>query len=133
MTSARLKFRTNEVALNLFDDLIEVIGIRATIELCWARGGETVYIPTEITKAAHWLPRAVGAEAAAKIAYTYGRQKLTLPLGPTGQAAQLRRRLDELITAGASVNQITGELRIGRSTVYRHKRGRDDADQLKLF
>ena len=121
--------------LPLLDELIEMIGAPATLQLCLKRGGETVYIPASVPHG-HWLVEILGADAANALAWVYSGNKITVPLGPSSTNRQRIKKLRELIESGASVNTIVRHLRVARRTVYRHKvsarQGKNNG-QLKLF
>lgn len=109
----------------LLCEIAEVAGIRAAIALAEARGGNRVYFPTPgALSDEHWLVKIVGGEAAMKICKHFSpghHVELELPLGPTGNRADVWRQLARLIKEGAPSGVITRRLRISRRTVVRHR------------
>lgn len=54
-------------------EMVDVIGLQATLKLVEARGGVRLYVPFEI-KPEHWISRLIGFEQAVKLARYYGGQ-----------------------------------------------------------
>lgn len=54
-------------------EMVDVIGLQATLQLVEHKGGIRLYVPFEM-KPEHWLARLLGFETAAKLAKYYGGQ-----------------------------------------------------------
>lgn len=90
-------------------EIAEIAGLDAALKLAEARGGTEIYIPAEADND-HWLTQTVGRKAADAICRHFeggGRgSRVVLPLGPSGSAAQIRRKVDRLIADGKSEREI---------------------------
>lgn len=112
-------------------DLVDLIGLPATLRLIEARAGQVLAIPK--CKRARGQARLVdladivGMIAAKKIAQCYGGEYLTVPQCKRAIAAvrdgHLQARFDELLKAGVGArriaNQLAGEYTVDVSTVWR--------------
>lgn len=97
-------------------EIAAVAGEDAALAVAAARGGTQVYIPPAPDRD-HWLSRLVGHKAALAIADRLtcgiGSIRIDLPLGPKGQAARARAKVDRLIEQGE-----LSERDIARATGY---------------
>ena len=112
-------------------DLVDLIGLPATLALIEARAGQVLTVPKRKRKAGEdlfaELADLVGADAAEKIVGRYGGEYLTVPscrrAAHAVRDAELQARFDELLKEGkgarAVANQIAGEFRLDVSTVWR--------------
>ncbi len=128
---------------SLLAEIAEVAGLDAALALARARGGSRITIPAAPGKG-HWLCKLVGREAALALAEHFATSDgvsrrrgaiLELPVGPVGAHAQVSRRVDAMIRAGVSADEIARTVGVSRRTVFRRK-GRSDLDcpsQLRLF
>lgn len=123
-------------------EIAEIAGLAAALAVAEAVGGTRAYIPRR-PDADHWLVRAVGAEAAARIAdyLTTGRtgSEIEFPIGPAGSYVKERqcraRRLRELTAQGLSNRQTAQRVGITERAVRLFKarmRGRGDDPQGEL-
>lgn len=64
-------------------EMADWIGAAATLRLTAAFGGQHLYVPLSIA-VDHPIAQAIGIDAAQRLAYAYGRDRLDLP---TGKAA----------------------------------------------
>jgi len=121
-------------------DLVELIGIRATLDLVKHYGGRQMQIAKgKRAKGAvqhQELAERIGAVAVRKLSERYGADVLTVPLCTrallAARDAELQARFDELTGGGrsarAAVAIIVGEARIHETTVWRAlKRDTGDA------
>lgn len=121
-----------------------VAGLDAAMTLAEARGGTRIYVPAAVPEG-HWLARAIGAEAAARLAAHYritdadGSARGTiieLPLGGVGLRSDTWRQIVGMIRAGHTNAQITMRLGVSRDTVKRHRaklRAGIDGTQLSML
>ncbi len=112
-------------------DLVDLIGLPATLTLIEARAGQVLTVPKRKRKAGEDLFEQildlVGAEAAQKIVSRYGGEYLTVPSCKHAvravRDAELQARFDALLKEGkgarAVANQLAGEYRLDVSTVWR--------------
>lgn len=112
-------------------DLVDLIGLPATLALIEARGGQVLTIPKRKRKAGEdlfeELADLVGAGAAEKICRRYGGEYLTIPscrrAAHAVRDAELQARFDVLLIEGmgarAVANQLAAEFRLDVSTVWR--------------
>jgi len=121
----------------LLAEIAQVAGLDAALKLAEARGGTEIYVPAEAPDG-HWLVETVGRPAADAICGHFmggGRgTRLELPLGPAGTAAQIRRRVDRMISEGKSEREIalaTGYT--GRGVRLRRAKARSGSEQDDLF
>lgn len=112
-------------------DLVDLIGLPATLRLIDAKAGQVLAIPK--CKRARGEARLVdladivGMIAAKAIAHRYGGEYLTVPQCKRAIAAvrdgKLQARFDELLKAGIGArriaNQLAGEYGVDVSTVWR--------------
>ena len=110
-------------------DLVDLIGLPATLALIEARAGQVLTVPKR--KAGEdlfaELADLVGAAAAEKIVGRYGGEYLTVPscrrAAHAVRDAELQARFDALLKSGlgarAVANQLAGEYRLDVSTVWR--------------
>lgn len=112
----------------LLNEIADVIGVEATLVLCKKRGGARLSIPAK-AKDDHWLVDAIGREATDKLCEHfrsgYGGTTIDLPVGPYSAAHDTRRRVDDMIRAGLSINEIAHTTRVHRTTVIRRKANLD--------
>ena len=114
-------------------------GLRAALAIAEAKGGTEAHFPARAPDD-HWLPRAVGREAADRICAHFavgrGGVRLEVPLGPHRFYARARRMAAELVGKGRSTNEVARAVGVHGRTVWRIKaRMRDtgDDDQGSLF
>lgn len=112
-------------------DLVDLIGLPATLHLIELRGGQALTIPKRKRAAGHALFEAltdlVGAAAAEKLCQRYGGEYLTVPnckrAAKAVGDAELQERFDALLAEGmgarAVANRLAGEFRLDVSTVWR--------------
>lgn len=112
-------------------DLVDLIGLVATLRLIEAAAGQVLTIPKGKREKGKVLlenlAAIVGDEAAAKIVARYGGEYLTIPsckrAGYAVRDAELQARFDALLKEGlgarAIANQLAAEFRIDVSTVWR--------------
>lgn len=112
-------------------DLVDLIGLPATLVLIERRPGQTLTIPKRKRKAGEELFEQlldlVGEDAAQKIVGRYGGEYLTIPscrrAACAVRDAELQARFDALLKEGkgarAIANQLAGEFRLDVSTVWR--------------
>lgn len=121
-------------------DLVDLIGLPATLTLIEARGGQVLTIPKRKRKQGEelfeQLVELVGPDAAAKICQRYGGEYLTIPsckrAAHAVRDAELQARFDALLAEGlgarAVANRLAGEFGLDVSTVWRaSKRAAADA------
>lgn len=112
-------------------ELIDVIGLQATLKLVEARGGRVLPIPKGKRRAGvaqlDELAEIVGLDAAKRLSRRYGGAPLSIPLCTSAVRAArdeaLQARFDHLsakMSARAAVGQLVGEFGpISESTVWR--------------
>lgn len=112
-------------------DLIDLIGLPATLALIEARAGQVLTIPKRKRKSGEdlfvGLAALVGAPAAEKMVGRYGGEYLTIPrchrAAHAVRDAALQARFDALLTDGlparAVANRLAGEFGIDVTTVWR--------------
>jgi len=124
----------------VLQEIAEVVGEEAALEIAAARGGTQVYIPP-VPPSDHWLCKLIGVELARLLAdkLTMGIKglRLELPLGPASHAAQVRARVDAMIKTGASERDIALATRYSIRAIRRRRAllnaDTDAARQLSLF
>lgn len=133
----------------LFDDIAEVIGTSAALELFRARGGGRVTIPPHAPDG-HWLVELIGRTAADALCAYYrqgtpsGRLRgveIDLPRGPTGVVGEIaptlnraRREMAKALAEGASADEAARRAGLTRRSAYRmRKRAKGDPRQGRLF
>ena len=104
---------------SVLQEIADVAGLAAALQLAAARGGETVYIPGHVD-GKHWLSQIVGLEAACKICDYYrirnGGLALLIPMGNKKHSIyQALCALDE----GYSTREIVRKYGLHERTVYR--------------
>lgn len=117
-------------------DLVDLIGLPATLRLIEARAGQSLTIPKRKRKAGESLFQdladIVGQEAAERLVGRYGGEYLTVPsckrAAHAVRDAELQARFDALLAGGLSAravaNRLAGEFGLDVSTVWRvSKRG----------
>lgn len=123
-------------------EIAEIAGLEAALAVAEKVGGSRAYIARR-PDANHWLVRAVGAEAAIKIAdyFTTGRTgvEIEFPIGPQGSYNAERRararKIAELTAKGLPTGQVARQAGITRRGVQlfnarRRKRGDDPQGDL---
>lgn len=114
-------------------DVATVAGVRAALELAAEFGGRRLYIPKRM-HVDHPIARAIGMEAAPKLAALWPAERVLIPLGPCADGARKRAHIRKLLDGGRSVTEIVRALRCHERTVYRVKRsGGGDPLQSDLF
>jgi len=112
-------------------DLVDLIGLPATLRLIEARAGQVLTIPKRKRARGEdlyeQLVELVGIEAAWRICQRYGGEYLTIPsckrAAHAVRDAELQARFDTLLAAGqgarAVANQLAAEFGLDVSTVWR--------------
>lgn len=112
-------------------DLVDLIGLPATLRLIEARSGQVLTIPKRKRASGEDLyeqiVELVGPEAAGKICQRYGGEYLTIPSCKRAMLAvrdaELQARFDTLLAEGqgarAVANQLAAEFGLDVSTVWR--------------
>ncbi len=99
-------------------EIAEAVSLQAALNLAEARGGQRVSIPTPTTlNDAHWLVEALGEEDAYKLCQYFthdARITLDVPFGVVYQRALKHAKIDQMIKAGKSANDIAAELNCSR-------------------
>jgi hypothetical protein len=113
----------------ILGEIAEAAGEEAAIAVARAAGGRFCYLPGIATLRAgqrenNWLVRAVGMEAAVKIALACSPRRgvwVDMPLGPLARDFRIREAIDKKLLQGKSVNEIARALKTTRRSVYRRK------------
>lgn len=104
-------------------DLIEVIGLQATIDLVKAHGGGMVKVPSVVdghSRAWAILEEAIGHEAARKLVESrFKGTPVEVPLCAAALRAERNRDIVRRIEAGEPFDQVRSSHRITRSYMYR--------------
>ncbi|MBD3728741.1 MAG: hypothetical protein IE933_03465 [Sphingomonadales bacterium] len=116
----------------ILDELAEVIGEQAALDLAWAFRGIMLYIPKN-PETVPGIAAAIGDEAAAKLCDTFWRMPIYMPFGEA-----LARKVRAMDEAGTTRREIAMALGIAERRVYRIlERGGDsraaDPRQSELF
>ncbi len=113
-------------------EVAEVAGREAAEALARAYGGQRIKIPNKPTEKTA-LTKAVGLEAARRIAEHFGTDDKVVPMGYfRGRGARMAR-MARLIEQGASNNEIAAACEVHMRTVQRLHRKIENQDQLPLF
>ena len=126
---------------NIKAELISCIGEEATEVLLEARGGTSVFIPSRVDTADHWLADLIGLEKAQLLAQyfaTYSAELSSRLKGiqlilPTDGYERVRRQVLAGLLAGRSKNEIALHVGVHKRTVYRIISELRDAGRLKSF
>ncbi|KZL19044.1 hypothetical protein [Pseudovibrio sp. Ad37] len=125
----------------VLNEIREVAGLPAALEIAHRFGGSRVFIPS-YPSADNWLQETVGESAAKKICDHYriinagGRAMgiyIEIPLGPTGQQASTHARVQQYLQEGLSADEVARRLGIHRRTVLRQAVRIRDPRQADLF
>lgn len=112
--------RDSKEAKRLFqpalNDIAELIGVEAALRLSHACGGRDVFVPHACNASRSTLAQIVGSDVVERLSERYGSSKLRVPLGVEGSTAFRRRVGISMLEDGASINTVSGVLRIARST-----------------
>jgi DNA-binding NarL/FixJ family response regulator len=118
----------------LLNRIAEVAGDRAALILGSEKACETIYVPRRFGPN-HWLCKLIGEAAAQALASEFGGSKLEIPPALNGQKRKRQAAIAQMTDKGYSINTITRNLGVARSTVKDHRRRmrRKDDDQGSLF
>lgn len=90
-------------------EIAEVAGVEAALAIARVRGGTQIYVPPKPAND-HWLCRLIGRDEAMavceRLTCGVGPLRVDLPLGPVGQAAKIRARIDAMIVEQRSERDI---------------------------
>ena len=89
----------------LRDELAEMLGREGLRALSAERGGRRAMIPRAVPPG-HWIEKAVGREAADRLAFHFGGCRLYIPNCSADRFAERDRRIREARRGGRSVAQI---------------------------
>ena len=103
---------------SLRDELLEMLGPEGLRRLSEARGGRRAYIPRR-PRDLHWLVLAVGREAADKLAWRCGGDRIEIPKPPMPGGEGRDERIRRLRALGWSAAAIAEDAGISRRQVYR--------------
>lgn len=96
-------------------EIAEVAGESAALAVAFERGGTQVYLPP-VPAPDHWLSDLIGLDPARavceRLTCGVGGLRLDLPIGPAGNGAKARARIDAMIAENRS------ERDIARATGY---------------
>ena len=95
----------------MLDDLIDLLGRKAALELVMALGGAVITVPNwrETPVPGSWLARivkAIGPVAARKLCDSYQLEQISIPRGRPIRASEIAAKVRELRTSGYYVNDI---------------------------
>lgn len=119
-------------------ELVDLVGLAATMRLVEAKGGQQVFIPNKVTPE-HWLSQIVGFENAEIISAYFTHEVGIHIILPKADAFHRSKRLAlvaKMVDAGASSNAIAAAANITRRHVFRQKvalKGRLHNRQPSLF
>ena len=119
----------------ILQEVAEVAGPTAALQLVRARGGERVMIP-KVARPGHWLTAAVGLEAANAIVARLGGETLVLPADPTRGLKGAQRAAAEAIARGLSSNEaarVSGLTRRAIEKRRQRQRALDGEGQHDMF
>ncbi|MBF0095671.1 MAG: helix-turn-helix domain-containing protein [Alphaproteobacteria bacterium] len=132
------------VLFGVLEEIREVAGLAAALQLAAAKGGGPVYFcsAAHLTQD-HWLVQTVGWEAARKLAAHFGGRanpQIKIPYGPTSSRGKTWQGIQKGFAQGLSLVEIARRNGVDEKTVRRHRRGqsgprrsRDDHGQGNLF
>lgn len=104
-------------------ELIEVIGLQATIDLVKAKGGDEFPVPAVVdgdSRAWAQLEEAIGREAAKKLVQSrFKGTRVNIPLCAAALRAARDRDIVRRIDAGEPFDQVRSSHRITRSYMFR--------------
>ena len=100
----------------LRDELEELLGPDGLAALAAARGGRRAYVP-RAPRDSHWLVRAVGREAAGRLAWRFGGGRIDVPSRPP--ARERNARIRALRSSGRTVAAIASETGLSERQVRR--------------
>lgn len=120
----------------LLNEIAEVAGVVAALQIAEARGGTRVHFPARAPDG-HWLVELVGREAADKLCVHFQvdrrrGNRVDVPLGPKNFYARARRQALALRDE-KSVMQIALELQVSDRVVRKWFEDRTDDRQGSLF
>lgn len=122
------------------DDLVDALGGTVAVRLVAALGGTRVYVGRRV-RGGNRIVAAIGAEAAGELAAYietgHGGMWIEIPRGPTGETAELRRRVSEAAASyDLSEAEIARRYRVHGRTVRRARARLREAEhhpQRRLF
>jgi len=107
---------------DIYSELSEVIGEKATKALCEAFGGTTIYVPYRAYRG-HPLAAIIGIEALDALSkyLRVGRTGVRLSLPRGVMPRMLRERIETMDKEGKSAREIALACRVHERTVFRHR------------
>jgi Mor family transcriptional regulator len=92
--------------------IAELISVSATLRLCQRFGGSRIYVAEKPTRRGA-IARAIGFEAACKLAKTYGREELHIPRGSGLRRVIRNEKILRAHRAGKTVREIAFDFDLG--------------------
>lgn len=116
----------------LLREIADIAGLPAALAIAECKGGIEAYFPAEVCDD-HWLVKACGREAAAKICAHFcctgrGGMRLHVPLGPHRHHARARRLVSKILREHGSKSKAARAAGVDISTVKRIKRRLRDVE-----
>ncbi|MBA4783372.1 MAG: hypothetical protein H2045_09170 [Rhizobiales bacterium] len=107
-------------------EMADFIGLKATLELVEAKGGQRIHIPLVKTiTPEHWLAQLIGIEAAHSLSRAYCHQggvPLDIPIFTNNYLKYRNREYQRLESLGYSANEIATMMQITRRSVFKRRR-----------
>jgi len=119
----------------IYRNIARIAGLEAALAIGRARGGQTVRFSAK-AGGSQWLRELVGPEAAKAILSIYSAEYVTLPLPPDEGIKGRRRRAEQALDAGATVNEAARISGRHARSIHRYRAKRreiDDPDMPDLF
>jgi hypothetical protein len=110
----------------LLNQLADTLGRQAALTVAGALGGSHIYVPSKIDRH-HWLAQLLGFDLASALVRELSSGvgcRISIPLGPYAEKANLKSRIDALDSLKLTARQISNALHIAQRTVYRRRAAR---------
>lgn len=117
----------------ILQEVADLAGLGAALQLASARGGRRLYVPQQPTDQ---FIADIGAKAARALSELYPNEIINVPLGPEGVLKRARRIAEEALERGASAGEAAALSGFSERMMYIRKakrRARETSDQDDLF
>lgn len=116
-------------------EMINVIGLQATLLIVEERGGIRLCVPTKI-KADNWLTQLIGTEAMIKLVDYYCGEEIDIPRCASAIKAAQDQKIFEKLKAGVSQARLAREFGYTERGIRKLKKRLEEVspyDQVSLF
>ena len=113
-------------------DLVDVVGLPAALVIVQERGGIRLCVPVTATRD-HWLAKAIGMEAFARLVEVYAREEIEIPRCVDAMRALRAQEIAASDKSAAELARQHGYTERGIRKLKKRVSGQINDDQMEMF